>query len=95
MKTFLKRHMIGLFALVLTVTTMSFKMTNNSTTWYYANESVADGAFATVGNWTQGTSPHSCQDEGAKPCEIVTDNIAAALSGRDNAAVLAISTQRD
>lgn len=41
MKTLIKRHLIGLFALVLTVATMSFKMveksTNNSNNdlWYY------------------------------------------------------------
>lgn len=42
MQTLIKRHLIGLFALVLTVTTMSFKMMENTVTsfqWYYVEES--------------------------------------------------------
>ncbi|MBX2954430.1 MAG: hypothetical protein KF870_18165 [Leadbetterella sp.] len=94
MKTFLKKNLIAVFALVVGIGTMSFKMIHSSSEYHYVGNDAGDGAFAEEGNWEPGAG-EGCRDEGDFPCTIVTDDLATTLAGKTNPQVLNISSKRD
>ena len=88
----LKLNLLLIAALVIGTVTMAFEMSGTATTFHYASESTAPGAFADVNNWAQGEG--NCGPTGNKPCDIeVSDgsSLSAMLTGKTNAQVLAIN----
>ena len=93
MKTFVKKNLVAVFALLVGIGTMSFKMVNPSSDYHYTSNDMNPGDFAIVGNWASG-SVSGCGDDGNKPCQITTDDLSATLAGKTNQEVLDISTRR-
>lgn len=79
--------------------TMSFKMAaekNASTTYYYNSADVTPNAFAQVSHYGT-TNGEECLSVGDRPCKIIVpegQTLNSMLSGKNNAQVLAIASQR-
>ena len=101
MKTlkFLKINFMLVVALVTAGVTMSFKVSeekNAATTYFYNSSDVSSNAFAQVSHYGT-TNSESCLTEGDRPCSIIVptgQTLSNMLSGKNNAQVLAIATQR-
>lgn len=101
MKTisFLKNHFLMAVALLTAGVTMSFKMAEKekaATTYYYNSTDVSSNAFADVSHWAT-TNSESCLTEGDRPCKIIVQDgqtLSSMLSGKNNAQVLLIASQR-
>ena len=88
----LKVNLMMVLALVIGVATMSFKLASTASTFHYASESTAAGAYANPDNWQPGTSPKTCSGT-AKPCQMTAEDQAdleSKLAGKTNTQVLAI-----
>lgn len=88
----LKLNLFMVVALAIAAVTMSFKMAGTASTFHYASESTAAGAFANPDNWEPGTSPTNCVGT-AKPCQITAEDEAdleSKLAGKTNPQVLSI-----
>lgn len=94
MKTFFKKNLIAVFALLVGIGTMSFKMTDPTPVYHYTSNSTDEWEFAEPGNWSPGAGNEDCGEDGDKPCTITTDDLEATLSGKTNQEVLDISTRR-
>lgn len=74
------------------------KTNNDPPVYHYKSESTVEGQFRNTANWAEGpSSSTSCGIGTTKPCEITAEDeteLAAMLSGKDNAGVLAISDNK-
>ena|SRR5699024_345271 len=74
-----KVNFIALVALVIGIITMSFKLTEDSTTYHFTGDSTQPGEFAKTSNWAVGNSDDDCQPLGDFPCEIEVPNESSLL----------------
>lgn len=72
MKTFLKKNLIGVFALLVGIGTMSFKILSVDDVWHYTGDDPSEGEFAKSQNWALGEpeEPYNCVSGGNLPCKI-------------------------
>ena len=94
--TFIKSHFLVAIALLTAGVTMSFKMAEKEkavdTVYYYNSDDLTEGAFATVGNWSNSISP-SCVSLGNRPCKMTVPegtSLSDQIGSKTNDDVLAI-----
>lgn len=98
LNSFLKTHAVAIAAVVFAGGVMSFKAMEKkaATTYFYNSSDISAGAFATPGHW-QTSNSSECELKGERPCSIVVPDgqtINSVLSGKTNAQVLSMSTNR-
>lgn len=88
-----KVNFIALVALVIGIITMSFKLSEDSTTYHFKGTSTDEGEFADPSNWEEGES-NDCLTFGDFPCEIEVPNessLLQVLGNKSNEEVLEIN----
>lgn len=88
-----KVNFIALVALVIGIVTMSFKLSEDSTTYHFTGDSTQPDEFAKTSNWEEGES-NDCQPLGDFPCEIEVPNgssLLQVLGNKSNEEVLQIN----